>query len=117
METVEIAGSTHNGSRFDKILTKIASDFGFEYASFAVFGQVSSHAFGFSTYPDEWQQHYLQNGYQQIDPAATIATRAIAPVDWSRLKGIEAMARFFFGSSRFRYSASGNYDSDSRLFG
>ncbi len=37
----------------------------------------------FSNYPQEWQEIYLANDYQRIDPVVTAARRALKPFYWS----------------------------------
>lgn len=40
---------------------------------------------GFTTYPIEWVQIYLDNNYQNVDPVVQRATRSILPFEWSEL--------------------------------
>lgn len=40
---------------------------------------------GFATYPDEWVNRYLENGYVQVDPVVRRGLRSILPFEWSEL--------------------------------
>ena len=107
METVEVVKSSQDGNHFEKLLTKLQEDMGFEYANFGILDPATSHAVAYSTYPGEWQEHYLENGYQEIDPAATVGLRSVAPLDWSKLRDVSGYAEVFSAASDFGVSSQG----------
>jgi len=107
MLDVEVIEGERNGSRFDKFLSNIQFDLGLEHASFTVLKPTSSKAVVHSTYPAEWLQHYMENGYQHVDPAVTIASRAIAPVDWDSLKNLDGYGEVFSAASDFNIPSNG----------
>lgn len=57
-----------------------------DFAAYAGMDHIQQTVHGFVNYPDEWQTHYVEKGFQHKDPALLMASRSIAPVDWQRLR-------------------------------
>ncbi|WP_193748770.1 helix-turn-helix transcriptional regulator [Leisingera sp. ANG-Vp] len=45
----------------------------------------SGHQFGWGTYPGEWIQRYLEQGYISVDPVFQSCRNCFHPIDWRRL--------------------------------
>lgn len=69
-----------------QFLDQLCSEFGFDYASFAMLQPHSSSVKGYANYPDAWKEHYISGRYQEIDPILHRVSRNVAPVDWRRLE-------------------------------
>lgn len=52
------------------------------------------------TYSPEWQQHYLQQGYVNIDPVVAAGLGGILPFDWSTINFEDPVVRKFFGEAQ-----------------
>jgi DNA-binding CsgD family transcriptional regulator len=101
MDTVEVVRASQDGNHLEKLLKKLQGDMGFENANFGIFNPWTSHAVAYSTYPKEWQEHYIGNGYQQIDPANIVSLRSTSPQDWSRLRDMNGYAEVFSAAADF----------------
>lgn len=62
-------------------LSEFARQCGFE--RFAYVNVRSGETEAFTNYPDEWQEIYLANDYQKLDPVITTAKRGLKPFYWS----------------------------------
>ncbi len=107
MDTVELVESCRGGNRFDKILTKLQDDMGLEYVNFGVLNPLEGRLVAYSTYPDEWTTHYVENGYAEVDPSAMIACHAVAPVEWKVLRDEEGYGEVFSAASDFKIPSQG----------
>jgi DNA-binding CsgD family transcriptional regulator len=56
--------------------------------------------FSFLTYPKEWVDRYLSNGYVKFDPAVHSALKSVIPVDWNTLNKSAPNVRKLFGEAR-----------------
>ncbi len=52
------------------------------------------------TYSSEWQKHYAQNGYVDIDPIVRAGLGGILPVDWGEIDRADPVVRRFFGEAQ-----------------
>jgi LuxR family transcriptional regulator, quorum-sensing system regulator SdiA len=48
------------------------------------------------TYGPAWREHSLQEKFDQVDPARTVADRAMEPIDWAELPRTRPRLRKFF---------------------
>ncbi len=48
------------------------------------------------TYGPAWREHALQEKFDQVDPARTVADRAMEPIDWAELPRTRPRLRKFF---------------------
>lgn len=95
MQLIDLAATPEGKSDFVKYLTQICEQAGVEYASYASASPVSGKVVGFTTYPNRWKQHYMEQGLHLTDPTLHTAARSIAPVDWTRLERSESFNRVF----------------------
>jgi len=60
------------------------------------------------TYPPDWQKHYLQEGYVNVDPIVQAGMGGILPVDWETVDRSDPLVvRFFDEAQGFRISPKG----------
>jgi DNA-binding CsgD family transcriptional regulator len=52
------------------------------------------------TYSADWQKHYAQNDYVDIDPVVRAGIGGILPIDWATLDRAHPMVRRFFGEAQ-----------------
>ena len=52
------------------------------------------------TYAAEWQKHYLQSGYVNMDPIVQAGMGGILPVDWGLIDRSDPLIRRFFGEAQ-----------------
>ncbi|MCC3243766.1 autoinducer binding domain-containing protein [Methylocystis sp. WRRC1] len=52
------------------------------------------------TYSVEWQKHYAQSGYVDIDPIVRSGLGGILPIDWSEIDRGDPIIRKFFGEAQ-----------------
>ena len=52
------------------------------------------------TYSAEWQKHYAQSGYVDIDPIVRSGLGGILPVDWCEIDRADPVIRKFFGEAQ-----------------
>jgi DNA-binding CsgD family transcriptional regulator len=52
------------------------------------------------TYSAEWQKHYAQSGYVDIDPIVRSGLGGILPIDWSEIDRGDPIVRKFFGEAQ-----------------
>ena len=52
------------------------------------------------TYAPEWQKHYLQSGYVNIDPVVRAGLGGVLPIDWSMIDRKDPVVMRFFGEAR-----------------
>ena len=53
-----------------------------------------------ATYSAEWQKHYAQKAYIDIDPIVRSGFGGILPVDWSEIDRSDPIVRKFFGEAQ-----------------
>lgn len=95
MELIDLAATPEGHHDFVDYLQRINDRLGIEYASYASANPVSGKVLAFTTYPDAWKNHYMEQGLHLTDPTLHTAARSIAPVDWSRLEHSEAFTNIF----------------------
>ena len=60
------------------------------------------------TYAPEWQKHYLQSGYVNLDPIVQAGMGGILPVDWDTIdRSNPLIVRFFGEAQEFKIAAKG----------
>ena len=95
MELIDLAASPEGQHDFVHFLDHICGSLELDYASYASANPVSGKIVAFTTYPDSWKQHYMNQGLHLSDPTLQTAARSIAPVDWSRLERNDAFTNIF----------------------
>ncbi len=88
-------------------LADICSAFEVEHACYAANTTIDGTLIGFATYPDAWRTHYVAQGFHEQDPTLTRAIHAVAPVDWSRLRGMPGYSRVFRDAADFAIPETG----------
>jgi DNA-binding CsgD family transcriptional regulator len=53
-----------------------------------------------ATYSSEWQKHYAQSSFIDIDPIVRAGFGGILPVDWSEIDRSDPVIRKFFGEAQ-----------------
>ena len=53
-----------------------------------------------STYSADWQRHYIQSGYVNLDPAISAVVMSLMPVNWSSLDLKNPFVKKFFGEAQ-----------------
>lgn len=51
------------------------------------------------TYSPEWQKHYAQSGYVDLDPIVRAGLGGILPIDWAEIDRGDPIIRKFFGEA------------------
>lgn len=60
------------------------------------------------TYSPEWQKHYRQSGYVNVDPIVRAGMTGILPIDWSSIDATDPAIEKFFGEAQeFKITRSG----------
>jgi DNA-binding CsgD family transcriptional regulator len=86
-----------------EILRSALSDFGLEHVAYAAVNlptEKHNGALIAVTYSPDWQKHYLQQGYVDVDPAVRAGMGGILPVDWGGLDRQDPLIRKFFGEAQ-----------------
>jgi DNA-binding CsgD family transcriptional regulator len=52
------------------------------------------------TYSAEWQKHYAQSGYVDLDPIVRSGLGGILPIDWAEIDRGDPIVRKFFGEAQ-----------------
>jgi DNA-binding CsgD family transcriptional regulator len=52
------------------------------------------------TYAAEWQKHYEQEGYVNIDPVVRAGLGGVLPIDWSTIRSDDPLVVKFFGEAQ-----------------
>jgi len=52
------------------------------------------------SYSSEWQKHYAQSGYVDIDPIVRAGLGGILPIDWASIDRADPLIRKFFGEAQ-----------------
>ncbi len=101
MELIDLAATPEGRNDFVGFLENICSTMDLDYASYASANPVSGKVVAFTTYPDPWRDHYMQQNLHLSDPTLHTAARSIAPVDWGRLDESDAFNKVFNQASDF----------------
>ncbi len=61
-----------------------------------------------TAYSAEWQKHYLQNGYVNVDPVVRAGLGGMLPIDWADIDRKDPLVRRFFGEAQeFKVGSQG----------
>ena len=52
------------------------------------------------TYAAEWQKHYEQEGYVNVDPVVRAGLGGVLPVDWSKIRSDDPLVLKFLGEAQ-----------------
>ncbi|MBI1868991.1 MAG: LuxR family transcriptional regulator [Methylocystis sp.] len=88
----------------DEVLKVIAEAYGLTHIAYVGVHGLQSYKnddpFSFLTYPKEWQEHYLLQGYLKVDPAVNLALNSLLPLDWSDIDKSIPNVKKLFGEAR-----------------
>lgn len=107
MKLVDLERLVDDGLDFVGFMNMICETLDVDYASYAALGLLGDAVQGFANYPDSWKQHYAQQGFAQHDPILHLASRSIAPIDWSMLRENEGFKKVFHDAADFGISSRG----------
>ena len=54
----------------------------------------------YTTYPDDWKEHYFSSNYNDIDPVVTNGMKGFLPLDWSEISVTDKKEKVFFGEAK-----------------
>ena len=86
---------------FKVFLEEVCDRLGFELAAYAGMNPVDGSTHIYTTYPEAWKKHYMDERLHRFDPTPLMASRSIAPVDWRRVQGHQNYRRLFFDAGDF----------------
>lgn len=97
--------SLHDAPRSEELyasyLNDICENLEFDDAAYAGVNPAGGTMHGYVTYSEDWQNHYMDNGFHTVDPTLQAAMRSVAPIDWSRLSRDANFNRVFNAASDF----------------
>lgn len=94
MALIDIGLEQTSSATLQDFLVKLCDRLELEHAAYAGMDQSQGDIRGFVTYPEEWVRHYRENNLAKGDATLHLASRSIAPVDWSRIPRSEEYDRF-----------------------
>lgn len=107
MELIDLGQSPTSVKPFTEFLRGVCEKYEMDYAAYAGLSPISNSIHGHVTYPDAWKQRYVRKRFHLIDPTLRLARRSIAPVDWSRLQGLDEQSVVFREAQDFGISGHG----------
>jgi DNA-binding CsgD family transcriptional regulator len=106
-DLLDLSTLPQSGPKFTDFLDQICEKFEFDYAAYAGTNPIGGGVHGYVNYPDAWKEHYVKQGFHQLDPTLVMASRSIAPVDWRRLEHDEAFKQVFRDARDFGITERG----------
>lgn len=107
MDLVDLSPLTDGEGDFDRFIDDLCQDLEFDYASYAAINPVNGMVQGYANYPAEWKLQYTKRGYHRIDPILRLASKSIAPVDWSRFERNDRFEAVFYSAHDFGITPRG----------
>jgi len=93
------------------VLRTALTNFGLEHIAYAAInlpGVAHDEPLVAVTYAAEWQRHYLQAGYVNVDPIVQAGMGGILPVDWDTIdRSNPLIVRFFGEAQEFKIGSKG----------
>ena len=106
MEMIDLSRQEEPVSRHQDKIVEVCESLGFDFGTYGVSNPLNGHLMGYAHYPMAWKEYYVKHNLQYVDPSMMVA-RAIAPVSWDRLAGLEANRKFFERASDFGITGNG----------
>jgi DNA-binding CsgD family transcriptional regulator len=110
-DLIERICQTERLAQGHEILRAALADYGLEHVAYAAInlpGAAHDRPLIAVTYAAEWQKHYLQAGYVNLDPIVRAGMGGILPVDWETIDRSDPLIRRFFGEAQeFRIGSKG----------
>jgi len=107
MDLIDLAALDRTETGFTSFLNGLCDKLELDHATYCAVNTVTDQIIGFTTYSDEWKEHYGANKFQNSDPTLILPMRSIAPVDWSRLSGRDDFKQVFEHARDFKISEQG----------
>ena len=85
------------------VIQRLLSDWGLHNSAYIGFNMPTPTAerpLLTATYSSEWQKHYAQSSFIDIDPIVRAGFGGILPVDWSEIDRSDPVVRKFFGEAQ-----------------
>jgi DNA-binding CsgD family transcriptional regulator len=85
------------------VIQRLLSDWGLHNSAYLGFNMPTPTAerpLLTATYSSEWQKHYAQSSFIDIDPIVRAGFGGILPVDWSEIDRSDPVIRKFFGEAQ-----------------
>jgi DNA-binding CsgD family transcriptional regulator len=98
----KIAGATKI-AQAQEILQKAIQDYGLAHVAYFAINLPTrrrERPLVAVTYAPEWQKHYMQQGYVNIDPVVRAGLSGVLPIDWASLDQGNPVVRRFFGEAK-----------------
>lgn len=107
MDIVDLGALEKTEAGFTSFLDDLCDKLELDFATYCAVNTVSDQVIGFTTYKDEWKEHYGAQRFQNVDPTLHLPMRSIAPVDWQRLSGSEDFKKVFEHARDFKIADQG----------
>ncbi|MEN8892378.1 autoinducer binding domain-containing protein [Planktotalea arctica] len=107
MDIVDLGALEKSEAGFTSFLTDLCDKLELDFATYCAVNTVSDQVIGFSTYSNEWKEHYGAQRFQNVDPTLHLPMRSIAPVDWQRLSEHEDFKKVFEHARDFNIAEQG----------
>lgn len=107
MDLIDLGTMEKSETGFTGFLSQLCDRLELEYATYCAVNTISNQIIGFTTYSDEWKQHYGAQGFQNTDPTLHLPMRSIAPVDWQRLRDQPDFRKVFEHAHDFQIGEQG----------
>ncbi|WP_296478323.1 LuxR family transcriptional regulator [Roseinatronobacter sp.] len=99
--------SNNSEESLQQVLDNICAQFNLDYAAYAGVNTIDNSIHGVVNYPDAWKEHYVEQGFQDIDPTLAMAAKSVGVVDWTRLQRIDGFRKVFCDASEFGIGSTG----------
>jgi DNA-binding CsgD family transcriptional regulator len=105
-ELIDSLSKVESVDNVHDLCTRLCNIYGFDGFIYAVripSSFVNPHVFVLSGYPDNWREHYEENGYANIDPTVRYCALNSLPLIWDRIAPLEKIddtVRNFMDMSR-----------------
>ena len=102
----EVIDKITRATRFDEgndVLRNVIIEMGLSHVAYAAVNLPSIkrvRALVAVTYAPEWQKHYVQEGYANIDPVVRAGLGGVLPIDWSRIRSDDPLVLKFLGEAQ-----------------
>lgn len=107
LNIIDLSTVPAEAENYANFLDQLCNQLELDFASYATIDPFVGTVHGYANYPTAWKQHYMERGYQNIDPILHKAARSIAPVDWTRFKGDELFSTVFGDAGDFGITPQG----------
>ena len=103
LDVVDRLSSVNKLAEGHEVLQQVVRDLGLSHvAYFAVNlpGDKADRSLYSVTYAPDWQRHYIQQGYVNVDPVVRAGLAGILPVDWADIDRADRMVKRFVSEAQ-----------------